>query len=825
MRYTTELLKTIGEINATNNDIVDIINTHIGNVEYFYDITKEYKDIVVGEVVEKKDHPDADKLGVYKIFTGDETRIQVVAGDKTLDIGDKVAYIKPGATVPISLYEDEPFVIKAVKLRGVDSNGMLGSEKELNLGPNHEGVMRLPVDAIPGTPFADYYNLNDFAINIENKALTNRGDLFGMVGMTRELSAITGAKFESPAWYKNQKKSFKPEKNCLQLEVVNDAEALCPRYTAVAMDSITNGESPVWLKSALIRLDIKPTNIIVDITNYVSALFGQPLHAFDYDKIINNNPAESPKATINIRMARDNEKILGLDSKIHDLNDRIMVIADSINPIAIAGVMGGSDTSVDKNTKRIIFESANFDKNSIRRTAMALGLSTDATTKFKHALDTEICIPALLKAVELVKDITGGKVASEIVDIYTQPYEPKLVTLNLERLNKKIGVNLQRADIEKILLALEYEIKSKEKGFITVIVPSWRRDVTIEEDIYEDIVRIYGYDKIDIRLPRKNIAPLKEDKIFDLKKDIRKTLSTLGANEILTYTFVSESNFKRSNLSLDLAFVVKNALSPELKFMRTSLLQSILPKCKENIQRGFTEFGLFEINIPHIKGYLDADSLPKEEWHLSSIFNKEKVENSGSSYYWGKQYIEKILNQKECNYILIADSLEQDLPEDIKTISPMFDANVSAICFLDKVAIGVVGELKRSIREEYKLSEYSCAIDINLNRVLELDIKREMYVEVPIYPTFSIDFTFETTKSTPCQKMILELEKIIKSKDSWGRVECIDIYEDKKRENLKRTTLRLIASKYDKTASDKDIKNITEKIIKRFKEVFEAEVI
>ncbi len=259
--------------------------------------------------------------------------------------------------------------------------------------------------------------------------------------------------------------------------------------------------------------------------------------------------------------------------------------------------------------------------------------------------------------------------------------------------------------------------------------------------------------------------------------------------------------------------------------MRTSLLQSILPKCKENIQRGFTEFGLFEINIPHIKGYLDADSLPKEEWHLSSIFNKEKVENSGSSYYWGKQYIEKILNQKECNYILIADSLEQDLPEDIKTISPMFDANVSAICFLDKVAIGVVGELKRSIREEYKLSEYSCAIDINLNRVLELDIKREMYVEVPIYPTFSIDFTFETTKSTPCQKMILELEKIIKSKDSWGRVECIDIYEDKKRENLKRTTLRLIASKYDKTASDKDIKNITEKIIKRFKEVFEAEVI
>lgn len=825
MRYTTELLKTIGEINATNDDIVDIINTHIGNVEYSYDITKEYKDIVVGEVVEKKDHPDADKLGVYKIFTGDQTRIQVVAGDKTLEIGDKVAYIKPGATVPISLYEEEPIIIKAVKLRGIDSNGMLGSEKELNLGPNHESVMRLPVDAIPGTPFVEYYSLNDFAINIENKALTNRGDLFGIVGMARELAAITGAKFESPAWYKNLKKSLKPETNCLQLEVVNDAEALCPRYTAVAMDSIINGESPVWLKSALIRLDIKPTNIIVDITNYVSALFGQPLHAFDYDKIIDSNSTDSPKVTINVRMARDNEKLLGLDNKTHELNDRVMVIADSINPIAVAGVIGGSDTSVDENTKRIIFESANFDKNSIRKTSMALGLATDAATKFKHALDTEMCIPALLKAVELTKDIAGGKVASEIIDIYTQPYEPKLVTINLERLNKKIGISLERIDIEKILLALEYDIKSKEKGFITVIVPSWRRDVTIEEDIYEDVARIYGYNKIDIKLPRRNVAPLKEDRIFELKKDVRKTLSTLGANEILTYSFVSESNFKRSNLSLDSAFVVKNALSPELKFMRTSLLQSILPKCKENIQRGFSEFGLFEINIPHIKGYLDEDSLPKEEWHLSSILNKEKVENSGSSYYWGKQYIERVLNTKECTYVLIADSLEQELPEDIKTVLPMFDANVSAICFLNKVAVGVVGELKKSIRDEYKLSEYSCAIDINLSRFLECKIKREKYIEVPIYPTFSIDFTFETAKSIPCQNMMSELEKIVVNKDSWGRIECIDIYEDKKRENIKRTTLRVIASKYDKTASEKDIKSITDKITKRFKEVFEAKII
>lgn len=825
MRYTTELLKTISDINISNDDIVDLINTHIGNVEYSHDISKDYEGIVVAEIVEKKDHPDADKLGVYKVFTGEETRHQVVAGDKTLEIGDKVAYIKPDSIVPYSIYEEEPFVIKAIKLRGVDSNGMLGSEKELNIGPNHDHVMRLPSDAIPGTPFAEYYSFNDFVVSVENKALTNRGDLFGLVGMARELVAITGERFESPAWYRNQKKNIRPEQNCLSLDVVNDAEALCPRYTAIAMDNITNEESPTWLKSALLRLDVKPTNSIVDITNYVSALFGQPLHAFDYDKIINTDPATNNKVTINVRMARDNEKILGLDNKIHELNDRVIVIADNTNPIAIAGVMGGRDTSVDENTKRIVFESANFDKNSIRRTSMDLGLNTDAATKYKHSLDTEACIPALLKAVELTKEITGGQVASEVIDIYEEPYQEQLITINIERLNIKVGLNLKKEEVEQLLLSLEYKVKSKGDGFLTVIVPSWRRDVAIEEDIYEDVARIYGYNNIDIRLPHKDITPLKDNKIFNLKKEIRKTLSDLGANEILTYSFTSESNFQKSNLDLDKAFVVKNAISPELKFMRTSLLQSILSKCKENIQRGFEEFGLFELNIPHIKGYIDENSLPKEDWHLSCILNKNNIQDSGSAYYWGKKYLEKVLNTDKCNYVLIADSLEQDLPEDVKVILPMFDPNTSAICFINGTAIGIVGEFTKSVKEEFKLSDYSCGIDVNLNRLLELDVKRNQYLEVPIYPTFSLDFSFETKDEIGCQSMISELERILNDKESWARVECIDIYKSPNMKNVKRTTLRVIASKYDRTASDKDIKKISEKVIKDFERVFDAKVI
>lgn len=825
MRYSTKLLNTIADIQIKNEELEDIINTHIGNVEYFHNLEKDYEGILVAEIVEKEEHPEAEKLGIYKIFVGEATRIQVVAGDKTLQVGDKVAYIKPDSIVPISIYEDEPIIIKTAKLRGVESNGMLGSEKELNLGPNHKNVMKLPKDATPGTPFAEYYSLNDFLINIENKALTNRGDLFGLVGLARELSAISGEKFQSPAWYTNQKRDLQAEKNCLGLEIVNSAEALCSRYTAIAMDNISNGESPIWLKSALIRLDIKPTNRIVDITNYVSALFGQPLHAFDYDKIINSDPTEKNKVRINIRMARDDEKLLGLDNKIYELTDRVIVVADSTNPMSIAGVMGGKDTSIDENTKRIIFESANFDKNSIRKTSMALGISTDSATKFKHTLDSEMCIPALLKAVELTKTETGGQIASEIIDIFNQPYEETMVTLNLQKLNTKIGTNLTKESVEKLLLSLEYKIKSKTKEFITVIVPSWRRDVTIEEDIYEDIARIYGYNNINVELPQKVILPLKENSLLNLKSNIRKTLSTLGANEILTYSFTSASNFQKCNLDLDLAYVVKNALSPELKFMRSTLLLSILVKCKENIQRGFNELGLFEINIPHIKGYLDENSIPKEEWHLSCILNKQEIKDSGSSYYLGKRYIENIFPYNNFDYVLIADSLEQDLPDDIKTILPMFDPNVTALCYIEKFPVGVVGELKESIKEEYKLSDYSCAIDINLNRILELKEEKKRFIEVPTYPTFSLDFTFETESDISCQSMLDELELMLNDSDNWARVECVDIFIDPRKEELKRTTLRVVASKYDRTASEEDIRDIMQRVTKKFEKTFNARIV
>ncbi len=821
MIVTIELLKQFGNISADDSDFEKLIKEHIANVEYVHDLRKDYQGILIGEIVEKKEHPNADKLGVYKVFIGDK-RVQVVAGDKTLCIGDKVAYIPPGSYVPYTYYtKEKPVVIKSVELRGVKSNGMLGSEKELNLGLNHESVYRLPQEATAGEPFSDFYNFNDTIIEIENKGLTNRGDLFGILGIARELTAITGNKFVSPSWILKPQKKLHAESNCLNLEIINDAEALCPRYIGIALDNISVKPSPIWLQSELIKLDTKPINNIIDITNYVSAILGQPLHAFDYDKIISNDKAPDNKVTINIRMGREGETILGLDNKIHELNDRTIVIADNNHPIAIAGIIGGKDTSIDVNTKRIVIESANFDKNSIRKSSMSLGINTDSSTKFKHSLDPEMCLPALIKAVELVKELADGNVASSIIDLYENKPLAQKITVDVNKLNNHLGTFLSKEVISTILTNLEYTITSSDKNFLTVKVPSWRKDIQLEEDIYEDIARIYGFDNIDIVLPKKEIRPVSNNEIFELKKETRKLLSTLGLNEILTYSFTSPESFTKANLDPNLAFKLKNPLSPELSLMRISLLQTILPKVKENRGRGFRNFGLFEINLPHIKGYNDKEGLPKEDWHVSSVITNSE-NRKHSPFFEAKKYANAIFSERASmvKYSLIADSLEQNLDEYSKAILPMFDPNVSAFCLIDQDIVGIVGELKMNILSEYKLPENTSAFDINLSKIVGLSLPEKKMKPVSIYPIFSLDLCLESNLEVKFSEIEALLQKMLNVKDSWGNTQCIDIYQDKNNPEKKRITFRIEGGDNNKTLTDKEIKErislISKRLIKEF---------
>lgn len=840
MRVSTNLLKQFGNITASDEEIVKLIQAHIGEVDYKHNLADDYEDIVIAQIVKKEDHPDADKLGIYQIDYDIKESIQVVAGDKNLNIGDKVAYMKVGSVIPYSIQiEAQALEIKSVKLRGITSNGMMGSPKELNIGTDHERVFVLPKDAPVGEPFSKYYNLDDTVIEIENKALTNRGDLFGILGISRELTAILGNSFESPEWYLSEKKDLKSEKSCLKIKIVNDAEALCPRYTAIALDNIKVKESPIWLKSSLIKCGIKPVNNIVDTTNYISLLIGQPLHAFDFDKLIEHDPNTKDRAHINVRMANTQEKMLALDDKLYELNENIMVIADSTHPIAIAGVIGGKDTEVDESTKRIVLESANFNKSSIRKTSMKLGVFTEAATRFKHNLDPKQCIAGLLKAVEIIKEVSEGSIASKIVDIYHQETETKTIQIDPEHLNQILGTEISTEEISKMLENLEYIVVKKslkenktKKTYLYITPPSWRKDIDIKEDIYEDVGRIFGFNNIEIELPKKEIKPPTANNIIKMKQRIREILSNSGANEMITYNFVDSKSFENCNLDNNLAYKIKNALSPELSLMRTCILQSLLSKAKENVERGKNSFVSYEMNITHLNNYIQENKLPIEHWYLGLLLTNNDIKTqssyleTSSPFYTAKKYLEKILNTfgiYNAQYQLIAESEEMDIPIYIKNILSMFDPNTSAIVSIEGVKIGVVGEIREDVRKNYKLSQYTAGLEINIEDLVKIKPENKKYKEQPIYPPFTQDLCFEMSIEEKYSEIEGEIQQILEKQNLWSNVKCLDIYQDKKSLDKKRITYRIIASSYEKTLQEDDIKrivsNIGNTIIKKYEAV------
>ncbi len=828
MRLSTNLLRKFTDINVEDTKIVQLIQDHIAEVDYSHNLREDYKDIVIAQIVEKKDHPNAEKLAVYKIDYGEKEPVQVVAGDKNLEIGNKVPYLKIGAIVPYSIIvEQKPFVIKKINLRGFASNGMMGSARELNLGNDHTRVMVLPDDAPVGQPFAEYYDLNDTIVEIENKALTNRGDLFGILGIARELTAIMGEKFTSPDWYLNYDKNLKPEDTCLNVKVINDAEAICPRYIALALDNVKVEESPVWLKSTLIKCGFKPVNNIVDITNYISVLTGQPLHAFDYDKIISNDPNTEDSANIIVRMAQPQETILGLDNKLYTLDQETMVIADSTHPIAIAGVIGGKETEVDESTKRIILESANFNKTSIRKTSMRLGIFSEAATRFKRSLDPKQCLPGLLKATEIIKENDWGKVASEIIDIYHEKKNEVTIIIFPKKLNTILGTGLTTEEIATILKNLEYRVEiegKKDNVWIKATSPSWRKDIEIEEDVYEDIGRVFGFNNIPIKLPQREITPPQKNFIIEIKKSVREVLSNSGANESLNYSFVGIDSFKNCNLDDNLAYKIQNPLSPGLSLMRTTLLQSLLLKAKENLDRGEETFVMYEINISHLNNFVGEDKLPIENWYLSCLTTDVKVDTTSSPYFVAKKYLEKVfryLGIENIQYDLISESKELDLPPHIKNILNIFEPNRASIISVGGIKLGVVGEIDTSIKGNYKLPEYSGAFEINLDDLIKIKPSSKRYKQRPIYPAFTKDLCFEMPIEIKYKDLENKVTQILKRENLWYKIECLDIYSDEKLKRKKRITYRITASDFNKTLKDSEIKEILLKINKRIEKDYE----
>jgi len=825
MKISLNWVKQFTDVELSVDELVKKIGAQLGAVEEVIDLGAKYQDIIIAEIAEKRDHPNADKLAVYQANVGREELVQVVCGDKDLQVGNKVAWIQPGAVVP-STYGKEPFTMESRPLRGEISNGMFGSSAELLFSDNHGRVLVLDTSAEPGTPFADAYQLNDYIIDVENKMFTHRPDCFGTLGVAREIAGIQNRAFKSPDWYLKSLDRIKPGKTKLPLEVKNEAGDLVPRFMAIAMADVKIGDSPLIIQSYLSRVGLKPINNIVDVTNYLMMLTGQPLHAYDYDKV-KERSGDVP--VLIARKAAKDEKIKLLNGKELAFEDPVILIATDKEPVGVGGIMGGADTEVDENTKNIILECANFDMYSIRKTAMKYGLFTDAVTRFNKGqspLQNDI---VLEEAVATVQYVSGGHVASDVYDLQDQ--EPSIKNLEVkvtsDFINARLGLKLPAEDMAHLLKNVEFtaNIHGDE---LSVTPPFWRTDIEIPEDIVEEVGRLYGFDHLPLVLPKRSIKPAKRDELLELKSRIRDVLSRAGANEVLTYSFVHGNLLEKVGQDKDMAFEISNALSPDLQYYRLSLTPSLLEKVRGNIKAGYGEFAMFEIGKVHGKGLLDEENVPRELNRIALVFAASpKAEKSytGAAYFQAKAYLQKILDTFVEPGVLVVKPLEEaDFGGHtlIQHMTTPFNPKRAAVLVKGDLIVGVVGEYRSDVARSLKLPALAAGFEI-FHSFLMGGAAADSYTAISKFPKVEQDISLRVSESQAYQPVFGELLaglQELSGESLQTTLTPLDIYQ---KDNDKHFTFRLSAAHHGKTLKATEINSLLDKLADRAKQKFNAE--
>lgn len=827
MKVSLNEIKRLGYedvVAAPIDQLVEVIGTQLGAVEDVEELGAKYQNVLVARIVSCNDHPNADRLRVCLIDDGGKTHgiarneaghIQVVCGAPNVREGLLVAWLPPGATVPETYHHETPFILDARELRGVVSNGMLASPKELALGDSHEGILEIDVSAEPGQDFADIYHLNDHIIDIENKMFTHRPDCFGLLGVARELAGIQQMEFVSPGWWRDEPVFSRAEG--LSLELINDEKERAPRVMAVAMRNITVAPSPMWLQTALLRLGARPISNVVDITNYLMLLTGQPLHAYDYDKV--------GSKTLGVRLARAQEQIELLSGKSVALHENDLVITDGEHAIGLAGVMGGASTEVGDETKNIIIEVANFDMYSIRRTSMRHGLFTDAVTRFNKGQSALQVDRVMAKALEFFTELTGGVVASEIQESRLVKAEDSTVNTTAEFINNRLGLTLNADAMAALLRNVEFNVVV-EGDALAVTAPFWRTDISLAEDIVEEVGRLYGFDKLPLELPARTLRPAQKNPAMELKRLVRRSLSRSGANETLTYSFVHEKLLTKAGQSADEAFKLSNALSPDLQYFRLSVLPSLLEKVHLNIRAGYEEFALFEIGKSHNARLHanDDNGLPAEPGLIDMVYVRTaKINKPGSAYYNTRRLLDQLASDLGLEFEYTPHDGDD---QDSQLVKP-FDMDRSAYVTIKgtEQLIGFIGEYRQEVSAAFKLPKHAAGFTLGVEELVEsLGAKKNTYRSLSRFPGTSQDICFRVPAATAFADLERSIEDELLSVSQHTDTELIDIYQGDDTDH-KQVTFRITLTDYNKTMTSKEASDIITAVIQKVTADHDARVV
>ncbi|ADL08151.1 phenylalanine--tRNA ligase subunit beta [Thermosediminibacter oceani] len=754
---------------------------------------RDIKSVVVGEIIKIGKHPDSDKLLVTKVNVGHRV-LQIVTGARNIKEGDRVAVALPGAVI------EGGIEIKVQSIKGLESQGMLCSAKELGLDDSglpedvKNGLLILPEDAPVGNDIKDYIGLEDVVIDFE--ITPNRPDCLSIVGMAREAAATFNIPL-NPLSINLKEESVEKVPDIVNVTV--EAGDLCKRYIARIIKDVKIKPSPLWMQRRLQVCGIRPINNIVDITNYVMLELGQPLHAFDYDKLAG--------CSIIVRRGKKGETITTLDGKLREICEDTLVIADKKGPVALAGIMGGAETEVTSETRTVLLESANFWGPNIRRTSRKMGLRTEASQRFEKGLDPNLAAVAAERACELIERLGAGRVLKGCVDVYPEPVLPRKLPLRVDRINALLGTEISRHQMIDILERLG--IKSLEESDQTfVVIPTFRADITQEADLAEEIARIYGYDNLPSTLPGSIATCGKLNRNQKLTNEIKQTLMGCGFSEIYTYSFISPSAFDALRAPEDhevrRAVKIINPLGEEHSIMRTTLLPGILEVIKLNLNQKRESIRIFELGTVYIPRQIPLKELPVEKKKLGVAICDENLD-----FYYLKGVIETLLLKLKIRGAVF-------YPGEHFSLHPGRTATIS----IDGEIAGFIGEVHPDVMENYGMEDKRAYVaELDLDLLLDRSQTEVKFKPLPRFPAADRDVAIVVEEGVTAGSIMEAIKEA--GGEVLENVELFDVYRGNQiPEGYKSLAFSLTYRAKDRTLTDEEINrlhgNITECILKKF---------
>ncbi len=793
------------------SEILTDTGLEIGGVEEFQSIKGGLEGIVIGEVLTCEKHSNADTLSVTTVDIGNGNILPIVCGAPNVAAGQKVVV----STVGTTLYDgDEGFKIKKSKIRGEVSEGMICAEDELGLGTSHDGIMVLDSSIENGTLAKNYFKIeNDIIFDID--LTPNRIDAASHYGVARDLAAYL--KQNENVEFKNHSvDNFTIDNNNLPIEVIVENQEACKRYSGLTISNITVKESPDWLKNRLKSIGLTPINNIVDITNYILQEQGQPLHAFDADKISGNK--------VIVKMLSDKTKFTTLDEQERELSDKDLMICNDSEGMCIAGVFGGAESGVTETTKNIFLESAYFDSVYVRKTAKRHGLNTDASFRFERGTDPNNTVFALKRAAILIKELAGGEISSDIIDVYTQPVENKIVDVKYSHITRLIGKDLGNDNIKNILEGLEIKIISEQDDELKLEIPAYRVDVTREADVIEEILRIYGYNNIEISDSVKSALSYVENPDKNkIKNIISDMLSSAGFSEMMSNSLTKAKYYTdNENYKDDETVKILNPLSIDLDGMRQSLLFGGLEAISFNKNRKNKDLKLYEFgNTYFLKGENNENSQLnyKEQSNLALFLtgNKNKVnwnlEAEPSTFFELKAYTENILLR---------------LGFDLSKLNKMYNSKTifaeSVLYLLNNKAIVEFGVVDTKITKDFDIDDLVYYAEFDWNNLLKLSVKNKLeYKPISKYPEVKRDLALLLDKSISFEQIVKLANK--SEKRILKTVSMFDYFEGEKIGKEKKSYgVSFTLQDENKTLTDKQIDKVMRSLINIFQRELGAEI-